>query len=101
MTTPPVACGTPLACWMRPEGSRFAFRRRRCTSRASEITARERETQMTLEEVAGSRTPLGPAATKPFTQVINEVSCSALMKPSETVLPKHDAAVSACLCFRQ
>ena len=41
---------------------------------------------VTLEEVAGGVTSLGPAASKPFAKVISEVSCSATMKPRETVL---------------
>ena len=71
---------------MRPKGSCFAFRTLRLHSKAAKSIAGSLDRLPTLEEVAGGVTSLGPAASKPFAKVISEVSCSATMKPRETVL---------------
>ena len=86
---------------MRPDGSRFASRTLQLHRKAaSERLTRPRDMDDT-GGACGRRTPLGLAARKPFVQVINEVSCSAMMKPRETVLQSSTLLSPLALCRRR
>ena len=96
--TPPPAAGAPKARRMRPVGSRFASRTLQLHKQGHrEHTTRARDTDDT-GGACGLRTPLGLAATTSCMQVTNNSSCSAVVKPRETVLQSSTALLRLLSC---